>query len=217
MQYSEKWTEGEIISRILNGEKLLYELIVRRFNPYLYKIGRSYNFNHEDTQDLMQDTYIDAFRSLGQFESRADFKTWIVRIMLNNCYHKKQKSSFKNEYTQENVNENSKPMFNNSDNDTTSEIYNRELKGILEKSLENIPENYRIIFSLREISGFNVAETAELLHISQNNVKVRLNRAKYLLRKEIEKTYPVSDLYEFNLIYCDLMVDRVMQEIRNNL
>jgi len=217
MQYSEKWTEGEIISRILNGEKLLYELIVRRFNPYLYKIGRSYNFNHEDTQDLMQDTYIDAFRSLEQFESRAHFKTWIVRIMLNNCYHKKQKASFKNEYAQENVNENSKPMFNNSDNDTTSEIYNRELKGILEKSLENIPENYRIIFSLREISGFNVAETAELLHISQNNVKVRLNRAKYLLRKEIEKTYPVSDLYEFNLIYCDLMVDRVMQEIRNNL
>ena len=60
----EKFTEREIITRILNGEKALYEIIVRRFNPYLYKIGRSYNFNQEDTQDLMQETFIDAYKNL---------------------------------------------------------------------------------------------------------------------------------------------------------
>ena len=54
-------TEAEIISRVISGEKALYELIVRRFNPTLYKIGRSYNYNHQDTQDLMQDTFIDAY------------------------------------------------------------------------------------------------------------------------------------------------------------
>src|ERR1051325_7407156 len=94
----EQLTEAAIIERILSGEKPLYEIIVRRFNSYLYKIGRSYNYNHEDTQDLMQDTYIDAFRNLPQFEKRSNFKTWLIRIMLNNCYHKKEKFSFKNEY-----------------------------------------------------------------------------------------------------------------------
>jgi len=60
MMPSEKFTEAEIIPRIINGEKALYEIIVRWFNPYLYKIGRSYNYNHQDTQDLMQETFIDA-------------------------------------------------------------------------------------------------------------------------------------------------------------
>lgn len=83
-------TEAEIISRVISGEKALYELIVRRFNPTLYKIGRSYNYNHQDTQDLMQDTFIDAYKNLQQFEGRANFKTWLIRIMLNNCYRKKK-------------------------------------------------------------------------------------------------------------------------------
>mgnify|MGYP003524899807 FL=1 len=62
-----KLSEEEIIQRILAGEKPLYELIVKRFNPTLYKIGRSYNFNHQDTQDLMQDSFIDAYKNLKQF------------------------------------------------------------------------------------------------------------------------------------------------------
>src|SRR5690554_8111983 len=114
----EKLTEKEIIERITNGEKSLYEIIVRRFNPYLYKIGRSYNYNHEDTQDLMQDTYIDAFKNLAQFKERSNFKTWIIRMMLNNCYHKKQKFSYKNEFANEIINENITPMFSSSNNNT---------------------------------------------------------------------------------------------------
>src|SRR5690606_21721266 len=123
-----------IIERILKGEKSLYELIVRRFNPYLYKIGRSYNYNHEDTQDLMQETFIDAYKSLLQFEGRASFKTWIIRIMMNNCYRKREKSSFKNEIMQD-ANEHSTPLFTNKNNDTDKIIQNRELGSIIEKAL----------------------------------------------------------------------------------
>ena len=213
MQQDKQMTDIEIISRILNGEKLLYELIVRRYNTYLYRVGRSYNFNHEDTQDLMQDTYIDAFKGLPQFEQRASFKTWIIRIMTNNCYHKKQKSSVKHEFTQENINENLRPMFNNSISNSEQQIHNRELGRLIEKALEKIPEEYRTTFSLREISGLSVAETADLLNISQSNVKVRLNRAKAMLRRQIENLYLPSELYDFNLIYCDSMVNRVMHEI----
>lgn len=211
MQLDEKLTDTVVIHRILNGEKALYELIVRRFNSYLYKVGRSYNFNHEDTQDIMQDTYVDAFRSLAQFGQHASFKTWLIRIMLNHCYHKKQKFSFRHEYTSEKLNEYSRPMFNTMEQDANKQIFNRELGHVIELSLAQIPEDYRLVFSLREMNGLNVNETAELLHITPGNVKVRLNRAKSMLRKEIEKTYSASELYEFNLIYCDAMVDRVIQ------
>ncbi len=208
----EKFSEKEIIERIINGDKSLYEIIVRRFNPYLYKIGRSYNYNHEDTQDLMQDTFIDAYKSLKQFEGRSEFKTWIIRIMLNNCYRKKEKSSFKNEMATD-VKDNFKPMFIRSDNNTEKIIQNHELKHIIEMALEKIPFDYRMVFSLREINGLNVLETAQLLNISESNVKVRLNRAKLMLRNEIEKKYSSQELYEFNLIYCDAIVENVMRKI----
>jgi len=208
----EKFTEAEIISRILDGEKALYEIIVRRFNPYLYKIGRSYNYNHEDTQDLMQEAFIDAYKNLLQFEGRSDFKTWIIRIMMNNCFRKRGKSSFKNEIMQD-VTEHATPMFTNRNNDTDKIIQNRELGHIIENALEKIPFDYRMVFSLREINGLNVAETSEMLSISEANVKVRLNRAKTMLRTEIESTYSASELFEFNLIYCNAMVENVMKKI----
>lgn len=213
MVSEKKLTDTEIISRILAGEKPLYELIVRRYNAYLYKLGRSYNYNHEDTQDLMQDTFVDAYKNLSQFESRANFKTWISRIMLNNCYRKKEKSSYKNEFAQE-LHENSTPMFTNShQHDAHKTIHTRELGRLIENALSQIPEDYRMVFSLREINGMSVAETAELLHISEANVKVRLNRSKNLLRTQLAAVYQPTELFEFNLIYCDAMVERVMKNI----
>ena len=212
MSSFEKLTEAEIIDRVLGGEKELYEIIVRRFNPYLYKVGRSYNYKHEDTQDLMQETFIDAYKNLSQYKGRSGFKTWIIRIMMNNCYRKREKQGFKNEILQD-INDNSKPMFSGSNSDTDKIIQNRELGYVIENALGSIPHDYRMVFSLREINGFNISETAELLNITETNVKVRLNRAKTMLRTEIEKTYAAGELFEFNLVYCDAMVEDVMKKI----
>lgn len=212
LKLSEQLSELEIIKRIVeNDEKALYEIIIRRFNPYLYKIGRAYNYNHEDTEDLMQDTFIDAYKNLSKFEGRSDFKTWIVRIMMNNCYRKREKLSFKNEIMQD-VNDQSKPLFTNTSN-TGKVVHNRELGNAIEHALSEIPYDYRVTFSLREINGFSVAETADLLNISEANVKVRLNRAKTMLRDKLAQSYSNKELYEFNLIYCDAIVERVMKKI----
>lgn len=206
-------TEDEIISRIKAGEKSLYEIIVRRYNPYLYKVGRSYNYNHEDTQDLMQETYIDAFKNLKNFEGKSVFKTWITRIMLNNCYRKKEKLSFKNEISDEDIDEKQAPLFSNSDFDTGKQVRKDELKLIIEEALSEIPEEFRMVFSLREISGFSVAETSELLNISESNVKVRLNRTKHLLREILEKSHEIPELYEFHLIHCDPFTSKLMDRV----
>jgi len=212
LKLSEQLSELEIIKRIVeNEEKALYEIIIRRFNPYLYKIGRSYNYNHEDTEDLMQDTYIDAYKNLSKFEGRSDFKTWIVRIMMNNCYRKREKLSFKNEIMQD-VNDQSKPLFTSTSN-TGKVVHNRELGNAIEHTLSEIPYDYRVTFSLREINGFSVAETADLLNISEANVKVRLNRAKTMLKDKLAQSYSNKELYEFNLIYCDEIVNKVMKKI----
>ena len=92
-------------------------------------------------------------------------------------------------------------------------LSNRELTAVLEKSIQNIPGIYRTVFILREVEGFSVAETAELLDITPVNVKVRLNRAKALLQKEVEQYYSRSEVYSFNLVYCDQIVNRVFEKI----
>ncbi len=204
-----------IIRRIQSGDTPLYELLIRRYNAYLYKIGRSYRYNHEDTQDLMQDTFIHAFTNLAKFEYRSSFKTWISRIMLNNCYHFGQKASVRlGRASMDCFDDNSVPVFSEgNENDTTYMVMNKELAHILEAALTRIPLSYRQVFVLREVNGHSVSEAADLLQISESNVKVRLMRAKTMLKTEVAKVYKPEDIFEFNLIYCDTMVHRVMNEI----
>jgi RNA polymerase sigma factor (sigma-70 family) len=211
----EHYTDTEVIEKILKGETQLYELLIRRNNPFLYRIGRSYNYNHQDTEDLMQETYINAFYSLSKFENKSSFKTWITRIMLNNCYQKKQKSSFKNEKPVEEIQiEKNNPIFHNQMS-TEKSVLNKELGSVLENALNNIPEDYRLVFTLRELNGLNISETSEVANISETNVKARLSRAKTMLRAEIEKMYSPADIYEFNLVYCDKMVESVLSKINS--
>jgi len=212
----ESFSDADIIREIILGKIALFEILIRRSNPFLYRIGRSYGYNHEDVQDLMQDSFVSAYVNLPKFKNQSSFKTWITRIMLNNCYAKKQKFSYKNEIATETIiQEKSTPMFSSQNLKSTDKaILNKELNQVIEQAIQKIPLDYRMVFSLREINGMNVAETAEALDISEANVKVRLNRAKEMLRKEIEKMYSPEDIYEFNLIYCDLMVNRVMNELK---
>ena len=104
--------------------------------------------------------------------------------------------------------------FSSKKQTTEANVLNRELSNILEKSLEKIPVHYRTVFILREVEGLSVAETAEMMNLTPVNVKVRLNRAKTLLQKELEKYYSKAQLYDFNLIYCDAVVRNVFDAIK---
>jgi RNA polymerase sigma factor (sigma-70 family) len=208
----EQYTDSEIIVKVLSGEIKLYEILIRRYNSFLYKIGRSYHYNHHDTEDLMQETYISAYCNLKKFEHRASFKTWLTRIMLNHCYQKKHKPSYANEIVAgELVTENNDNLFQFSNN--KDQMINKELGAVIENALLQIPEDYRMVFTLRELNSLSVAETASALDITEANVKVRLNRAKTMLRSAIENMYSSNEIFEFNLIYCDKMVNNVMAYI----
>lgn len=210
METQAQYSDQELIQKILHKETALFELIIRRNNPFLYRIGKMYHFSHEDTQDLMQDSYIQAYTHLNQFENRSSLKTWLSKIMVNQCYKKTQKWASKNIESLEN---NTHIFTQPGGTETINKVMNTELSSVIEKALLRIPEDYRIVFTLREVNGLNVSETSEILEISEANVKVRLSRAKTYLRIEIEKSYNKEEIFEFNLIYCDAMVNRVMKEI----
>lgn len=94
-----------------------------------------------------------------------------------------------------------------------TKVLNSELKNILDDAIRKLPEIYRTVFVMREIENMNVAETQECLAISKVNVKVRLNRAKVMLRDLLNNYYRKEDILHFHLSKCDRMVENVMSKI----
>lgn len=93
-----------------------------------------------------------------------------------------------------------------------NELANKELGGILETAIGQLPEKYRLVFVLREIEDLSVRETADALSIATPNVKVRLNRAKTMLRQSLQG-YMKDHVYSFHLSKCDNVVNYVMQHL----
>ena len=213
LYYPVSLADTDIIDMVLSGQIQVYELIVKRYNAYLYKIGKTYGFGHQDVQDMMQETYVNAYRSLSKFKKESTFKTWLTRIMLNNCYHKNKNIQAKKEVPSESLELINKGQLT-SETMRQPKTVNKELGGILEKAIVNLPEKYKIVFTLRELNSLSILETSEALGISYGNVKIRLNRAKSLLRNDLKKIYTIQEIFELNLIYCNEIVDNVLSEMQ---
>ena len=204
-------SDAEVINRILGGEKNLYALLVRKYNERLYRVGMSIINDDVEVEDVMQSAYINAYENLGKFEFKADFSTWLTRILINECFAILRKRKL---LVRLNGNIMENETFQPYDfGDPASQALNSELKGILERAIFELPEKYRTVFIMREIQNMNVAETKACLGISGINVKVRLNRAKSLLRKSLQLVYRNEDIFNFHLSRCDRMVSLVLREI----
>lgn len=197
--------DEEIISRILTGEKKLFELLIRRYNQRLYRIGMSVLNDSTEVEDAMQAAYISAYEHLDKFERRAAFITWLTRIMLNQCFEQNRKQQ---------LSRNSELQPDNSTymHTPANILVNKELNSVLEQAIAKLPEKYRLVFMLREIEELSVKETSEALNIEEPNVKVRLNRAKTMLRENLNG-YMKDNVYSFHLNRCDKIVSHVMNRL----
>ena len=208
-------SDTDLIVRILAGEKKLYAEIVRRHNQRLYKVGMSIINDDAEVEDVMQVTYIKAYENLGKFAFKSAFSTWLTKILINECLlrlKQRKKSTNVSDDTMENyLNQQS----NTEIQTPYMKILNVELKTVLEKAILDLPEKYRTVFIMREMENMSVAETQECLDISEANVKVRLNRAKSLLKNSLSSYYKSEDLLHFHLTRCDRMVRLVMKQIES--
>jgi len=210
---TETISDTEIISRILNGEKNLYSLIVRRYNQRLYKIGMSIIKDDDEVEDVMQVAYIKAYENLKKFEFNSAFSTWLTKIFINECLLR-LKQRKKSIVVSDTDMENQENQHSRIETQTPfMKILNIELKVALEKAILDLPEKYRTVFIMREVENMNVAETKECLDITEANVKVRLNRAKTLLKNSLKEYYKKEDILSFHLTRCNKMVGSVMEQV----
>jgi len=151
--------EEEIVRKIVQGETTLFELLVRRYNAVLYKIGKTYGFNHHDTEDLVQETHISAFYGLKNFEGLSTYKAWVSKIMIHKCLYKLNQSTHRNVVFTKELSDKAEMPHYTRHKDPEHKIQNQELAKILETSIQALPLAYRTVFVLREMEGFSVAET----------------------------------------------------------
>ena len=202
-------SDSEIVRQVLSGHTAAYEQLMRKYNQRLFRVGISYLNQENDVEDAMQSTYLKAFHALSSFHHDSKFSTWLIRIMINECLQllRKQRPYQEIDLSAE------LPELVVTSETAEEELIKKEMKLLLENSILSLPPKYRSVYMLREVEELSTAETAETLGISESNVKIRLHRAKEMLRKEIMRRSGEVEVFPFMSGRCDQMVQGVMRKI----
>ncbi len=199
----------EIIEKVLRGQKNEFRHITKMCNQPLYRVAIVFLKNASDAEDVLQTTYLKAFVHLHTFRKQSSFLTWITRILINECKmmlrHKKPLLSMDHPDRYRDVM--NKPINAESAMDS---MYKKEISQLLEQTVQALPEKFRVVYVLREVNEISTEETAAALGLTEDNVKVRLHRAKTILRENILHRIPARELFPFGNQYCQTLTDKVM-------
>jgi RNA polymerase sigma-70 factor (ECF subfamily) len=191
---------------------------MRRHNPRLFRISRAYGNDEDEAEDIVQQAHINAYEHLSSFEGRARFSTCLTRIVIREAMGriKKRRRSvlLQPEFSAAGEEYGQLQLRASTSENPEETVMNQELREILERTIGRLPVKYRSVFVMREIEEMSVEETGESLGISAANVKVRLNRAKEMLRSGIGPLYHDAGVYHFNLVRCDRIVAAVLSRVR---
>lgn len=207
-------TDETIISRVLQGKKDEYEVLIRRYNNLLYKTAKGILSEESDVEDAMQEAYIRGYEKLHQFRREARFSTWLTRILINCALQQASKLKGRQMLSLDVLERNDmKSLQETPDVFGNDPSVGENLKKALEAAINQLPEKYRVVFILREIANTPVTDVAEMMEISEENVKIRLHRAKMMLKDMLRSEASSLEIFEFHATRCALVASRVMAAI----
>lgn len=210
-------SESSIIKRILSGEKELYEILLRRHNQKLYRVIRSYISDTAEIEDIMQNTYLKAYEKLYQFKHNSTYSTWLIRIGINEALARlKIKSKVYNLQAQNFEKNSILELPDTTQLNPESKIIRNETKQLLENTIDSLDTKYKTVYILKEVEEMSIKEIANCLNISPSNTKVRLHRAKHMLKERLFEITANTDIYEFGFSKCDRLTEQVMAIILKN-
>lgn len=178
----------ELIQSARTGDSRAQTQLVKMYSGRIFNLGLRMLRNREDAEDLLQETFITAFKKLGTFKEKSSFYTWVYRIAVNIALGKlREQSKMKVAYSIQ------EPEFENLQGLSISDwpvhietkISDEEFRAALDATLDDLPEKYRSVFVLRDLEGLSTEETAKMLDLTVSNVKVRLMRARLFLRDRL--------------------------------
>ena len=185
----------ELVRAINNGQQDRFYELVERYEKQLYNFGLRMCDNASDAEDMVQDTFLNVFRYLGGFRYETKFRNWLYRVATSACLKKKRRSKFAPERelslddflpAEESAVAADMPAWASQPLDR---VLDEELGTVIRRALLDLPEKYRLVIVLRDVEGFSTQEAAEILDLTQTNIKVRLHRARLFLRDALKSYY----------------------------
>src|SRR5579864_9489121 len=216
---SEGWTDEEIVDRVRAGETALYEIIMRRYNQRLYRVARAIVRDDAEAEDVTQQAYVNAYRHLDQFASRAMFSTWLTKIAVHEALARaRRRGRFDEKEAVHDEDTETMGALKSPGADPERQAFAGELRVLIESAIEALPEHYRAVFVMREVEGMSTAESAECLDITEETAKTRLHRARMLLRGTLYERAGIESgaAFSFHAPRCDRIVARVFEQIEAN-
>jgi RNA polymerase sigma-70 factor (ECF subfamily) len=191
-------TDGDfdLVRASKNGDVAAFEQLVKRYDGKLFRIAQSVTRNREDSQDVVQETFLKAYQHLGDFRGDSQFSTWLFRITVNQSLMKLRKQrAIKDVSLDEDFQGDGDklPLEVIDWAPNPEQLYRTsELREILIKTIEELPPILRTVFVLQDLEGLSTIQTAEALTLSQPAVKSRLWRARLQLRERLNKYFGKS-------------------------
>ncbi|HET8809249.1 MAG TPA: RNA polymerase sigma factor [Flavobacteriaceae bacterium] len=211
-----KIKEPEVIKRILNGEKELYEILVRRNNQKLYRIIRVYLKDEAEIEDAMQNSYLKAFTKLHQFKLEASFSTWLIRIGINESLARlkeKGKLYHLNEALKNFKGNAALEIPDHKELNPQQKMIQNEAKQVLENAIDKLGTKYKTVYILKEVEEMSLKEIAAALDLTVANVKIRLHRSKEMLKEKLYELSEDKQVFEFGNSRCDRITENVMKQL----
>jgi RNA polymerase sigma-70 factor (ECF subfamily) len=201
-----------------------FEALMRQHNRRLYRVARAMLRSDAEAEDALQEAYLSAFRALDDFRGEAMLATWLTRIVVNECTNRLRRQArrdnivpivFDHMRAAPEEDEMPEPPSGVEGDTPDLALVRAELRALLERRIDELPQDYRVVFVLRSLDEASVEETAASLGIPEATVRTRHFRARSMLREAIAKDFDVAqrDAFGFDGERCDRIVARVLQRL----
>jgi RNA polymerase sigma-70 factor (ECF subfamily) len=203
--------------RIAAGDTAEFTQLMRLHNRRLYRLARTVLRDDAEAEDALQDAYLTAFRTIGQFRGDAALATWLSRVLLNECFARLRRDTRRQKVVPiVQPDESEVDAIPQEDSERPDRILARkQLRALIESKLDALPEAFRLVFVLRSVEDLSVEETARTLDIPEATVRSRYFRAKAMLREALARHIDLAerDVFEFGGERCDRIVDQVLARL----
>ena len=191
------FSDERLIALARDGNQAAFTALVRRYESTVWRFAYKLSRNEQTAAELFQDTFVNVFRKLHQFDGSSKFSTWLYAIVANNYRMELRKRQTLQKSLEVPVPDG---FMDVPDRDEHGEkvqtipswretplhgVMNKELRLQLNRAMERLPEEYRIVFTLRDVEELSTEETARILKLSEAAVKSRLHRARAFLREQL--------------------------------
>ena len=203
------------------GDVAAFERIMRRHNRMLFRTARSILRHDADAEDCLQNAYLAAWKSIGSYAGGAKLSTWLARIVINEALGRKRREARRAAVIPIESTADIEALADEAGDDARTErnpeaeTMRHELRTLIERRIDALPEVFRSVFVLRALEELTVEETAALLDIPEATVRSRYFRARGLLRESLarEVDTAIDDAFAFDGDRCDRVVAGVLARI----